>query len=660
VSRRTLLSWLGVLAFCAAVTTLHFVVHQEVILPEEAWSVPIDDTFIHLHYARGIAEGHPFSYHRGDGYSTGCTSPLYVVLLAVPNLLGLGDRMVPVTLVLGGVWLAASLLLLVRLGRQLGNRSAGVAAAVLWGGWGFAWYVFHSGMETGLYALMILLVLSLFVSWTRLGAPRPGWPLIVAAGLLPLTRPDGLFLLGALLGVVGLRVVLRRDRRNAWVVLGWWALTLIPALAYYLANRILTGTFSTAGMISKSLLHVPYMEPTKKAVTFLSHLFEAMRHFLSGNDANFLTFAVAGPGLAAVVALAVREHRRRAVGSRTVLACWALLMLAAASMHFIRIARWERYYMPVFLLAILGAGFAITWLARSMRRPWLIPGITLVLLLYQGDSTMRWIKAYERDLKTIHTKQAAAARTLLKRSPADARVLVCDAGAIPYLSRRWTFDIVGLTTPLRYNHFRNGVGSRFERFERIPKRERPNFIAAYGFCLWPGAHGPPIGRHHDMIVAPVAEKQAGTGHRPGTLPEGATIVDRFDVADLQSEHEHDYHYDPPGTIRDNVVRRGTVEGRKDPIADGGRLIHNHEQFALRCKPGRKATLVARLSCAKAQLVVRLNGRDHFYAKLPGTPGNAFTEVRIEIPAKKLAAENVVQVSTVSGIAFKSFHYFLLQ
>jgi hypothetical protein len=645
-----------VLAFCGVVTTLHFVVHRETI--EEGWSVPIDDTYIHLQYARGIAEGHPFSYHRGDGYSTGCTSPLYVVLLAVPYLLGFGDRMIAVTLVLGGVWLAASLLLLVRLGRQLGNRSAGVAAAVLWGGWGFTWYALHSGMETGLYAVMILLALSLFVAWTRRGTPRPGWPLVAAAGLLPLARPDGLFLLGALLGVVGLRVVLRRPR--PWTVLARWSLTLLPALVYYLANRILTGTFSTAGMISKSLLHIPYMKPAEKAVTFLSHLFEAMRHFLSGNDANFLTFAVAGPGLAAVVAIAVREHRRRFVGSRTVLASWALVMLAAASMHFIRIARWERYYMPVFLLAILGAGFAITWLARSMRRPWLIPAITLVLLLYQGDSTMRWVKAYERDLRTIHTKQAAAARTLLKRTPADARVLVCDAGAIPYLSHRWTFDIVGLTTPLRYNYFRNGVGSRFERFERIPERERPNYIAAYGFCLWPGAHGPPIAQHHDMIVAPVAEKQAGTGHRPGTLPAGATVVDRLDVADLRSEHDHAYAYDPPGTIRDNVVRRGKVEGRVDPIADGGRLIGEHERFVLRCKPGRRAALVARLSSGKAQLVVRINGRDHFYAKLSGTPGNAFTEVRIEIPAKKLAAQNHFQVSTVRGVAYHAFHYFLLQ
>jgi len=649
----------------AAVTALHFFVHRGVV--ETGWSVPIDDTYIHFQYARGIAEGHPFAYHQGDGYSTGCTSPLYVALLALPQLVGLGDlKMIPVSLVLGGVWLTATMLLLIRIGRQLGNRPAGVAAAAIWAGWGFTWYCLYSGMETGLYLTLLLAVLSLFVSWTQERTlRRPWWPLLVLAALLPLGRPEGLFLLAVLLAVAAGRIVLRpgclsragaTDRLR---LVGWWSLTLLPVVAYFVANRILTGTYSTAGMISKSLLYVPYIKPTEKVVTFLSHLFEAMRQFLSGKDANFLGFAVAGPGLVAVVALALREQRRRLMGSRTVLAAWALVMLAAASMHYIRIARWERYYMPLFLLAILGAGFAVTWLARAVHRPWLAPAAVAVLILFQGDSTMRWVKAYERDLKTIETKQAAAARSLLTRTPADARVLVCDAGAIPYISRRQTFDIVGLTTPLRHNYFRNGMGSRFELFERIPAGDRPDFVAAYDFCLWPGARGVPLSRHHDMIVAPVAEKQAGSGHMPAILPRGTRVIDRIDVADLASEHEHRYGFDPPGNIRDNVVRRGRTEGRAAPIADGGRLIRQQETFRFHAGPGRDALLIGRYASVATQLALELNGKTNLYAKLRGTPHGAFTEVSVTIPKARLGRDNTLRVRTL-GAPYHSFHYFVVQ
>jgi hypothetical protein len=453
----------------AAVTTIHFVaLRQE--LPGQ-WSVPVDDTYIHLQYARSIVKGHPFQYHRGDGYSTGSTSPLYAVLLAPFVAVELdGTRAVPVTLLLGGVWLALTFLLLLRLGRQLGSPLAGWAAAALSCTWGFVWICYFGGMETGLWVTLILAAASSFVAWSRQADPRPRSWTMISAGLLPLVRPEGLFLLVALLTVVAWRLWRRSaTSRSAWLR---WSLVLLPTALYYLVNLILTGRFSTAGMVSKSLLHAPYLGAAEKASRFFDQFLETLRLFLAGGDPLYLNLWVTLPGLTALAALAVHEWARRSRGPRLLLCGWAIIALLAASMHNIRITHWTRYYLPGFVLVLLGTGFAIAWLARGLRRRWLGVGAVAALLLVQAEQTQRWIKVYRRDVSAIHNKQAAGARAVM-RLPVSARVLVCDAGAIPYFSRRWTFDIVGLTTPLRWNYFRNGVGSRFELFERLPPERRP-------------------------------------------------------------------------------------------------------------------------------------------------------------------------------------------
>src|SRR5437588_10444957 len=55
------------------------------------WSAPLDDVFIHFDYARAAADGHPFEWFSGNGYSSGNTSLLYPFVLALGWLLGFRD-----------------------------------------------------------------------------------------------------------------------------------------------------------------------------------------------------------------------------------------------------------------------------------------------------------------------------------------------------------------------------------------------------------------------------------------------------------------------------------------------------------------------------------------------------------------------------------------
>ena len=52
------------------------------------WSAPLDDVFIHFDFARSAARGFPFEWIDGNGYSSGGTSLLYPLVLALGLRIG--------------------------------------------------------------------------------------------------------------------------------------------------------------------------------------------------------------------------------------------------------------------------------------------------------------------------------------------------------------------------------------------------------------------------------------------------------------------------------------------------------------------------------------------------------------------------------------------
>src|SRR5690606_35427477 len=50
--------------------------------------VPLDDVYIHHAFARSLAQGSPFEWIPGNGYSSGETAPLYAIVLALGWLVG--------------------------------------------------------------------------------------------------------------------------------------------------------------------------------------------------------------------------------------------------------------------------------------------------------------------------------------------------------------------------------------------------------------------------------------------------------------------------------------------------------------------------------------------------------------------------------------------
>ena len=74
---------------------------------------PVDDAWIHLTYARNLVEQATFAYFPGDATTSGSTSPLYTMLVALciavfgesePTIYGLGIAFHLGFLILLGIW----------------------------------------------------------------------------------------------------------------------------------------------------------------------------------------------------------------------------------------------------------------------------------------------------------------------------------------------------------------------------------------------------------------------------------------------------------------------------------------------------------------------------------------------------------------------------
>src|SRR5512143_3609922 len=151
---------------------------------------PLDDSWIHLTYARNLAERGEWAFQRGQ-LSAGSTSPLWTLLLAAGFWLHLGPYIW--TYLLGEVVLVALASIAECVVRK---RSARYRPRIPWVGlffvteWHLQWAAL-SGMETLLQALIATAVLSFLLVGTRrylvLG---------LLTGVSVWVRPDGLTLIG--------------------------------------------------------------------------------------------------------------------------------------------------------------------------------------------------------------------------------------------------------------------------------------------------------------------------------------------------------------------------------------------------------------------------------------------------------------------------------
>lgn len=508
---------------------------------------PLDDVYIHFDFARSLARGHPFEWIAGQGYSSGETSPFYAVVLAVGwavgfrhAALGLWSALVAIA---STAWLCGSIQ---RLLRPCPQWLAVVLAALPLAFGTIDWALF-SGMEVALTCAVLARTL---VALDGLDSPRRGgptreaqqWRLGSWGALLVLLRPESVVVVAALAVAAGRAAGGRSSVAAAARVALPGAITT-GALA--LQNLVLTGDARAAGAQLKLLSSNPYLSEIDRARVFVENL---VTFGVKVGVVDLTVMPAIWLVVLVLVVAALVAPARRAVASVCVVSAlgWTLLVSWNGNAPFHNF----RYYVPALVLLVVAAAIGAAAIARRGR---LGRGVALVLVGGLGAATIPRVTdqaVHFRGAVSNIRDQHVEAGLRIAKLPPQTRVLLGDAGAIPYVSDRPAIDALGLGgyRKLPFAHAAVfGEASTLELIERLPPSRRPTHLALYP--NWFAAITSTFGREIDRVTI---EKNVICGGPAKVLyvadwsaldvphPEGPDVLDALDVADVVDEEAHAY------------------------------------------------------------------------------------------------------------------------
>ena len=385
---------------------------------------PLDDAWIHLVYARSLVEGDGFAYNPGEPEG-GSTAPLWTAALAGALAIGGADDPRLPALALGiGVSLAL-LAATLALGRRLGATAheLGALAVILALDPGLVFGAV-SGMEVSLAALGLVAVVGACCAGRfHLAA--------FALGLATLVRPE----CAAVSPVLAWARLARRDGRVMLDLLAMailWAIPLLPWAAFLV---------QATGSPLPNTFHVK----ARFAFRFANVLRAASELSLTGGALLAgVGWILYGAGLLGLAKRCDAGTRRALIG-----VAWAFVVAQVATRSFVGLPYfyWDRYFVPALPLLDLPIAFAVAAglsRLRSTDRPVaLVAGAGVAVLLAQ---VVVHGHRYAGNVRNVEEMQVAAGSWIERHAGPDDRVATADAGAVRYLGRRETLDLVGLNS----------------------------------------------------------------------------------------------------------------------------------------------------------------------------------------------------------------------
>ena len=397
---------------------------------------PLDDSWIHMQFARNLAEGRGFSYNPGVPVS-GSTAPLWTLalggLFAVLGSHPVLAKALGIAATLGTAWLAGRLAL-----AWTGRADAALLASVLVALTGPMVWGALSGMEVALAALLVTAALLLH-------ARDRAWAAGAALGAAALARPEAVLLLP----LVWMGGPLSRRRAVAWgLPVGGF---VAPWIVFNLAT---TGTplpATAAAKIEGGL------------VGYLAGVREPLRTTLLGRPWQFETEWVRWLWRADVLLPLLllpglwwlgRRVGRAALAPASVLVLHplAMAMLAPYRAPSFQEGRYSIHLLPLALVVAIAPLTPLFSSSPSLSpsggegrvRGWLAAAALLVGALAALPSAA---SRYGWAVQNIEAMQVHLGHWVAGHTPPTARLALNDVGAITYVSRREIVDVMGLVTP---------------------------------------------------------------------------------------------------------------------------------------------------------------------------------------------------------------------
>lgn len=627
---------------------------------------PLDDVYIHFDFARSLARGHPFEWIPGNGYSSGETSPLYAVVLALGWLLGFRGRLI-------GVWAAVVAVLAVA--SFLRSLQALARPCPTWLAWGIAllalsvgivdWSLF-SGMEVAVFAAALgQTLLALMRTRARiderggLTRERAQWRLGAWGAVLVLLRPES----GVLVAVFAMVAARGAMRRSGLAALVRAALPGVLATALILtANRIATGETQSAGAQLKLLSSNPYLSDVARARAYVENILTFM---IKGVRAELSAVRILGAIIPSLALVALLPRARRPLAAACLLGAlaWVLLVSFNNNSPFHNF----RYYAPALLLVLIAAGSGAAAVAGALGRsgPMVAGALVASAVIAAAGRIPAQVKHFTRAVGNIRDQQIEVAARLVAAMEPGASVLLGDAGAIPFVADRRAIDALGLGGYHGMPFARaavNGEACTVELIERLAPADRPGYLALYPnwFALITSKFGIELARvtlTDNLICAGPTKVIYRADWSALDLPHDSAseIVDELDVADVISEAEHHYVSPAPNGGWTTLDVLDDASGAKR--FDGGRTIPagGTESFVVtKSSDVPKVRLVVRVDAETQGLRVRTRqGASDLVVGAAG-PG-AWREASATIDAP--AAGDVLVLEASSG-QYRNYHVWL--
>jgi hypothetical protein len=408
---------------------------------------PLDDAWIHQTYARNLAATGQWAFVPGQT-SAGSTAPLWSLLLGLGYWIGFPYQ--AWSYALGILALGLTGWTVARLGIALfpAEPWVGPLAGLLcvWE-WHLVWAAV-SGMETIWFIwLSVLLVeyqisnLQSLISNLQFDICDLRFVILgLVGGLLTLTRPEGL----VLVGLVGLATGWNLRRAPACLLRAWAALAIglaLPLVPYLVFHYSLTGLpfpntfYAKQQEYSAVLALYPFWQRWLMMVTAT----------LIGGQVLLL------PGFLVAMWRVMINIKYQISNSQLLLATWWLAHLTLYALRLPVTYQHGRYQMPVipfFILLGLGGTAYLLRPAAQALLPRVVSRATLLAIMLVSVAFLGLgARAYATDVAFIQGEMVATAHWLEEHTSPDSLIAVHDIGAVGYFTPRPLLDLAGLVTP---------------------------------------------------------------------------------------------------------------------------------------------------------------------------------------------------------------------
>lgn len=413
-------------------TSIHYISYQ---LSWTPIGFSLDDSWIHLEYARSIFEGRPWEYSPGIP-SSGSTSPLWSILLSMvffftSDVSGIIWGVVIISIFFYSLctYIVGEFIYSVIEGKLVSFFMMVGFVLIPSNTW-----LMLSGME---YPLFMFILLQPLWMLERLGYEYD-MLLGIVAGLAYLSRPEGVLLALIVFPIRFIQHLSGRDfskkRLGSFVLMVLTAgLIVLPWILHCL---------SVSGYPLPDTFYVKVHGISESDIEawniFWTFFLTTMPFLLIGFVIGCFTLYIKRP-YAWIMGI-------------------SLTLLYRYTMPYQALINNSRYLTPIFgfLAAACIAGFIIvlklaardnsTGSSHIIRMATILLIITIVIVpSVQYYNHQAWVHA--QSIKNINEMQVDIGYWIKENTPSDSILAICDVGAIRFISNRTIIDLVGLTTP---------------------------------------------------------------------------------------------------------------------------------------------------------------------------------------------------------------------